>query len=174
VIHVTESIDELSLWANELARGLVPRDPFLVFGQYSMGDPTRAPAGKETAWAYTHVPQGTELDLYRFVERMEERVEELAPGFRSLVRARHAMGPADLERANENLVGGAINGGTSKLHQQLVWRPTTGLGRPATGIAGLYLASSSAHPGGGVHGGCGAIAARAALRRSRFALDSVI
>jgi phytoene dehydrogenase-like protein len=165
VIHVADGIDELSLWANELARGLAPREPFLVFGQYSIGDPTRAPAGKETAWAYTHVPQGAELDVAAFADRMEERVEALAPGFRALVLARHVMGPADLERANENLVGGAINGGTSKLHQQLLWRPTTGLGRPETGIAGLYLASSSAHPGGGVHGGCGAIAARVALRK---------
>ena len=166
VIHVTEGMDELTETTGELARGLVPRDPFLVFGQYSMGDETRSPAGKETAWAYTHVPQGASFDLDGLVERMEERLEALAPGFGGLVRGRHTMGPADLERANENLVGGAINGGTAKLHQQLIWRPTTGLGRPETPIAGLYLASASAHPGGGVHGGPGAIAARAALRKS--------
>jgi phytoene dehydrogenase-like protein len=146
----------------------VPEKPFLVFGQYSMGDPTRCPAGKEVAWAYTHVPQGAELDEPAFVERMEERVEELAPGFRELVRARHIFSPAALERSNRSLVGGALNGGTAQLHQQLVFRPTAGLGRPETPIRGLYLASSSAYPGGGVHGAPGANAARAALTAARL------
>src|SRR5581483_4949700 len=95
VVHVAEGIDELSQWANELARGLIPREPFLVFGQYSMGDATRAPAGKETAWAYTHVPQGASVDLDEFADRIEERVEALAPGFRSLVRSRNVMGPTE-------------------------------------------------------------------------------
>ena len=97
-------------------------------------------------------------------EQVEERLEAFAPGFRALVRARHVLTPAELERRDENLVGGAFNGGTAQLHQQLVLRPIPGLGRPATPIRRLYLASASAHPGGGVHGGPGAIAARAALR----------
>jgi phytoene dehydrogenase-like protein len=96
---------------------------------------------------------------------MEERIEALAPGFRDLVRARRIAGPADLEAADENLRGGALSGGTSQLHQQLIFRPIPGLGRPETSVKGLYLASASAHPGGGVHGGPGAIAAKAALHK---------
>ncbi|MCP9487974.1 MAG: NAD(P)/FAD-dependent oxidoreductase [Gaiellaceae bacterium MAG52_C11] len=165
VIHVAESIDELTVTASELARRLVPSNPFLVLGQYSMGDPSRQPEGKETAWAYTHLPQGVEPgDL---AERMEARVEALAPGFRALIRKRHAWTPELLERANENLLGGALNGGTAQLHQQLIFRPVPGLGRAETPVRGLYLCSSSAHPGGGVHGGPGAIAARTALRNPR-------
>jgi len=95
-------------------------------------------------------------------------VEELAPGFRGLMRARHVFSPAGLERANRNLVGGALNGGTAQLHQQFVFRPTSGLGRPETPVRGLYLASSSAYPGGGVHGAPGANAARAALTAARL------
>jgi phytoene dehydrogenase-like protein len=164
VIHIAEDMDELSAWAAALERGVVPREPFVVLGQYAMGDETRAPAGKETAWAYTHVPQGAKTDAAEIAARIETRVEELAPGFGALVLARHVAGPDDLERANENLVGGAINGGTARLRQQLVRRPPGSFGRPETGIRGLYLASASAHPGGGVHGGPGAIAARCALR----------
>jgi phytoene dehydrogenase-like protein len=84
------------------------------------------------------------------------------------VRGFHVSSPQDLERTNPNLVGGAINGGTAQLHQQFVFRPTPGLGRPETPVARLYLASSSAHPGGGVHGGPGAAAARAALAHHRL------
>jgi phytoene dehydrogenase-like protein len=173
VVHVADGLDELSISTGELARRLVPRDPFLVCGQYSMADPTRMPEGREVAWAYTHVPQGIEYDADALTERIEERVEALAPGFRSSIRARAVRGPAELERENANLGGGAIGGGTAQLHQQLVWRPITGLGRPETPIAGLYLASASAHPGGGVHGGPGAIAARAALNGERLGRAAV-
>ena len=165
VVHVTESVDELSVTQSEIARGLVPTNPFLVLGQYSMADPTRMPDGKEVAWAYTHLPHGASSD--GLVERMEERIEALAPGFRGLVRNRRVWKPADLEAANENLRGGSLNGGTTQLHQQLVFRPVPGLGRPETPVKGLFLASSSAHPGGGVHGGPGAIAAKAALHKLR-------
>lgn len=168
VVHVADSVDELTQTMAELAQRLVPTKPFLVFGQYSMGDPTRCPPGKEVAWAYTHVPQGVEFDEEAFADRMEARVEELAPGFRGLIRARHVFAPSGLERANRSLVGGALNGGTAQLHQQLVFRPTSGLGRPETPIRGLYLASSSAYPGGGVHGAPGANAARAALTAARL------
>jgi len=165
VIHVAESIDELSVTASELARGVVPTDPFLVMGQYSMADPSRQPAGKETAWAYTHLPQGA--DPGDLAERMEARIEALAPGFRDLIRNRFVWTPSVLEQANENLRGGALNGGTAQLHQQLIFRPVAGLGRPETPVKRLFLCSSSAHPGGGVHGGPGAIAARAALHKLR-------
>jgi phytoene dehydrogenase-like protein len=95
---------------------------------------------------------------------MEREVEAVAPGFRDRILDRSIAGPRQLEAANANLVGGALNGGTAQLHQQLVFRPVPGLGRPETPVAGLFLASASAHPGGGVHGACGANAARAALR----------
>ena len=101
---------------------------------------------------------------------MQARLERLAPGFGSRVIARRVLGPHELEQRNENLVGGAINGGTSQLHQQLVFRPVPGWGRAETGIRGLYLASASAHPGGGVHGAPGMNAARAALLHHRVRL----
>ncbi|HEU5044105.1 MAG TPA: NAD(P)/FAD-dependent oxidoreductase, partial [Nocardioidaceae bacterium] len=96
--------------------------------------------------------------------RMQALVEEHAPGFSSRVVSRRVLGPRELEARDENLVGGAINGGTARLRQQLFLRPVPGLGRAETPVKGLYLASASAHPGGGVHGACGANAARAALR----------
>jgi len=182
VVHLARSVDELTSWSAELAAGRVPGRPFVLFGQHTVADPGRAPAGKHTAWAYTHVPraaQGDSLgqlsgrwspdDKERFADRIEEVVEEMAPGFRGLVLKRHVMAPADLEARDEALRQGAINGGTAQVHQQLVFRPTPGLGRPETPVAGLYLASSSAHPGGGVHGAPGANAARAALASSRWA-----
>jgi phytoene dehydrogenase-like protein len=161
-VHVAESVDVLTRMSADLATGRIPADPFLILGQQSMTDPTRQPAGKETAWAYTHVPAGP-VDAEAMADRMEDRIEELAPGFRDLVRGRHVLSPGGLQARNPNLQGGATNGGTAQLHQQLVFRPTAGLGRPETPVAGLYLGSSSAHPGGGVHGACGANAARAAL-----------
>ena len=174
VVHVADSVDELTRSTAELAQGRIPERPFLVFGQYSLGgagDATRCPPGKEVAWAYTHVPTGTDdqAELDRLVERMEDRVEALAPGFRGLVRARHVMTPLDLEGRDANLAGGALNGGTAQLHQQLLFRPTWSLGRPETPVARLYLASAASHPGGGVHGGPGMIAARAALNAGRAA-----
>jgi phytoene dehydrogenase-like protein len=131
-VHVAGGMDELTVFAHQLTLGQVPSEPFVILGQTSTADPTRSPAGTESAWGYTHVP--------------------LHP------RAH------DLEDTNGNLVGGAVNGGTAGIHQQLVFRPTPGLGRPETPIERLYLASSSVHPGGGVHGAPGANAARAALR----------
>jgi len=100
---------------------------------------------------------------------VEAEVERLAPGFRALIRRRHLQTPLDLEANNRNLVGGAINGGTAQLYQQAIFRPYPGTGRPATPVPGLYLASASAHPGGGLHGGAGGNAATAALRRERAA-----
>jgi phytoene dehydrogenase-like protein len=177
-VHVAGSLDELTLGAAELAAGRLPTEPFLIMGQMTTTDPTRSPAGTESAWAYTHVPATVRDgsgrrplsggDVAETVRRIEQRVEDLAPGFRDLILARHVAGPADLEAANANLVGGDIGGGTYQLHQQLVFRPFPGLGRPETPIPGLYLGSASAHPGGGVHGACGANAAKAALARHRL------
>jgi phytoene dehydrogenase-like protein len=179
-VHVVESVDELTESHSQIRRGLLPAKPFLIMGQQSMTDPTRMPAGRETAWAYTHVPRELRGDAAgsiplpfdesaheRLADRMQERIEELAPGFASSIRGRHVMAPSDLQRRNPNLVGGAINGGTAQLFQQLVFRPYPGLGRAETPIRSLYLASSSAHPGGGVHGACGSNAARAAVAHDR-------
>lgn len=165
-VHIAESLRFLEQATEALERRSVPERPFLVFGQYSMADPTRMPPGAEVAWAYTHVPQGgswDEPELETIAGRMEDEIERLAPGFRELIIARSIMGPQELQAHNRNLVGGALNGGTAQLQQQLIFRPVLGNGRPETPIPGLYLASASAHPGGGVHGAPGAIAAQALL-----------
>ncbi|MEP6463857.1 MAG: NAD(P)/FAD-dependent oxidoreductase [Frankiaceae bacterium] len=176
-VHIGGKLDNLSRYAHALDLQLIPERPFVIVGQMTTSDPTRSPAGTESAWGYTHVPWRARGDAAgqltgdwtvasereRFLDRLESQVEAFAPGFRDLIQARHIQFPHDMEAADGNLVGGAINGGTAGLHQQLVFRPVPGLARPETPIPGLYLASSSAHPGGGVHGGCGANAARAAL-----------
>ncbi|WP_129785315.1 phytoene desaturase family protein [Promicromonospora panici] len=155
--------------AAALSKGEVPERPFLVLGQMTTADPTRSPRGTESAWAYAHVPHGVDWTADAVAEqtdRMEDALDRVAPGFRDTVAGRSVQGPVDLEAADANLVGGAINGGTSAVHQELVFRPTSGLGRPETPVDGLYLASASAHPGGGVHGACGWNAARVALAAS--------
>jgi phytoene dehydrogenase-like protein len=181
-VHVADSVEELSEANGQISGGLVPARPFLLVGQMTTTDPTRSPAGTEALWAYTHVPQrvrgdagGEEItgawddaERERFADRMQARIEERAPGFSSRIRGRRVLGPRELEAANPNLVGGAINGGTSQLHQQLVLRPVPGWARAETGIRGLYLGSASAHPGGAVHGAPGMNAARAALAHSRW------
>ena len=180
-VHMADGMEHFVASAADLASGRIPARPTLVVGQMGVADPTRSPAGTETAWAYTHVPQeirgdaGGDLkgvwDLAEadaFAERIEAEIERLAPGFRSLVRARYVATPPILEASNANLVGGAVNGGTAQLHQQLIFRPVPGLGRAETPVRGLYLGSASAHPGGGVHGGCGSNAARAALAWDRL------
>ena len=167
-VHVGASMELLGAAAEDLERGRIPDRPFLVLGQYAAADPTRAPPGADSAWAYMHVPQGATPDLEHLAERIESEIERLAPGFRDRIAARRLAGPRELEAADANLVGGAINGGTAKLRQQLFLRPVPGLARPETGIRGLYLGSASAHPGGGVHGAPGAIAARALLARERL------
>ena len=176
-IHVAEGMDALTRTSSQLSRNLIPDRPFLVLGQYASFEPSRAPEGKECAWAYTHIPQNSkgdsgedgltgrwdERETEIFADRMEAEVERLAPGFRNLIRKRHIYNPRGLERSNRNLVGGAVNSGTAQIHQQLIFRPTPGTGRAETPLPGLFLAGSSAHPGGGVHGAAGANAARAAV-----------
>ncbi|GAB3763871.1 phytoene dehydrogenase-like protein [Nocardioides ginsengisegetis] len=181
-VHIADSVGQMSRAFREVADGAVPAEPFLLAGQMTTSDPTRSPAGTESMWAYTHVPQQVTRDTggdgirglwdhddcERFADRMQARIERLAPGFGSTVLARRVLGPRELEARNANLVGGSINGGTARLRQELVLRPVPGLGRAETGIAGLYLGSSSAHPGGGVHGAAGMNAARAALAHARL------
>ena len=180
-VHVADDVADMSAALSQVAAGHVPANPFLLAGQMTTSDATRSPAGTESFWAYTHVPQETRGDAgddgltgawdhdecERFADRVQARVEALAPGFGARVLARRVLGPRELEARDANLVGGAINGGTAQLHQELVFRPVPGLGRAETGVAGLYLGSASAHPGGGVHGAAGMNAARAALAHAR-------
>jgi phytoene dehydrogenase-like protein len=181
-VHLAESLDEVLRWQHEIDHRAIPSRPFLLIGQMSTADPSRAPAGCEALYAYTHVPQHTTSDAggggitgswdrddaERMADRMQDRIEEYAPGFTSRVLTRRVLGPRELEAGDENLVNGALNGGTARLRQQLVLRPLPGLGRAETPVRGLYLASASAHPGGGVHGACGSNAARAALLHTRL------
>jgi phytoene dehydrogenase-like protein len=181
-VHVADSVDEMTQTLAQVASGVVPDRPFMLTGQMTTSDASRSPAGTESFWAYTHVPQSDrpvtdELgeitgrwdhdDCERFGDRVQARLERLAPGFGSRVVARRVLGPRELEARNANLVGGSLNGGTAQLHQELVFRPVPAMwGRPETGVRRLYLGSASAHPGGGVHGAPGANAARAALAAS--------
>lgn len=168
-VHLGADLDGLAGVANDLACGRVPRTPFLLLGQMTTADPSRSPAGTESVWAYTHVPRGQQWPqarLARRAERIEQVIEEHAPGFRDRIVGRVVSGPAEMEGHNPSLVEGAINAGTSAIHQQLVFRPVPGLGRPDTVVDRLFLSSASAHPGGGVHGAAGANAARAALARN--------
>ncbi|HZF89083.1 NAD(P)/FAD-dependent oxidoreductase [Streptomyces sp.] len=178
-VHLADGVDELTRFAAQIAMRQVPDRPFALFGQMTTADPARSPKGTESAWAYTHVPLDAASDAGGegltgawgpdeqeiMADRVERQVERFAPGFRSLIRARRVLAPPTLEALDANLHHGAVNGGTTSLHQQLVFRPLPGTGRPETPVAGLYLASAGAHPGGGVHGAPGANAARAALRR---------
>jgi phytoene dehydrogenase-like protein len=182
-VHVADSVEEMTQTLAQVSGGVVPDRPFLLTGQMTTSDPSRSPAGTESFWAYTHVPQpamtrrdaGEEVsgrwdhdDLERFADRMQARIEARAPGFGDLVAARRVLGPHELEARNANLIGGAVNGGTSQLHQELVFRPVPAMrGRASTGVPGLFLASASAHPGGGVHGAAGANAARSAIWHRR-------
>ncbi len=157
-LHLGGTLDAIAAAEAAPWQGRPAERPFVLLAQPSLFDPTRAPAGRHTAWAYCHVPHGCAADL---TERIEEVIEQYAPGFRRRILARHTMGPSDLERHNPNLVGGDINGGVQDLRQTLA-RPTWRAYR--TPVPGLYLCSSSTPPGGGAHGMCGYFAARAALR----------
>jgi phytoene dehydrogenase-like protein len=162
-VHVGGSAAEV-LASTTLAGGL-PERPFLLLGQQSLADPTRAPAGKHTAWAYAHGPQSLDWasEQHRHVERMEAQVERFAPGFRERILGRHVLGPADLQRRNANLVGGDVGGGSYAL-DQLIFRPLPSLSPYRTPLRGLYLGSAATFPGGAVHGVPGRAAARLALR----------
>ena len=163
-VHVGGGEDELLATLAATSTGL-PGRPFMLLGQQSLADPARAPAGKHTVWAYTRGPRrgidwAAEQD--RHVERMEAQIERYAPGFRDRILARHVLGPADLQARDPNLVCGDVGGGSYRL-RQLVFRPVPSLSPYRTPLAGLYLGSAAAYPGGGVHGVAGDAAARAAL-----------
>jgi len=168
VIHAGDSLADLTAFTHEVRAGHLPTKPYLVIGQQSLVDPSRAPAGGHTLWAYSRVPNelpgGWAARREPFADRVESWIERLAPGFRELIRGRAIFAPPDLEAMNENLVGGDLGGGSATLSQQLFFRPAFPYFRYRTPVRGLYLASASAHPGAGVHGACGFNAAHRALR----------
>ena len=159
-VHLGGTLDEIAASEETAVRGEHSERPFVLLVQPSLFDDDRAPNGKHTAWAYCHVPEGSTRDM---TEVIEAQVERFAPGFRDLVAARSAMGPAEVERRNPNYIGGDINGGAQDL-RQLFTRPVARPVPYSTPVEGLYICSSSTPPGGGVHGMCGYWAARAALR----------
>jgi phytoene dehydrogenase-like protein len=160
-LHLCGSDSELLASERAPWEGRAPERPFVLLAQPSVFDPTRAPAGHHTAWAYCHVPNGSGVAM---TERIERQIERFAPGFRDCVEARFVAGPAVLEGQDANLVGGDIAGGATTLSQMFT-RPTAQLDPYRTPLAGVYLCSSSTPPGGGVHGMCGYWAAQAALAR---------
>ena len=160
-VHLGGTLEEIAAAEAAVARGGIPERPYVLVAQQSLFDPGRAPAGKHTLWAYTHVPNGSTADA---LPALEAQLERFAPGFRDLVLERSVLGPAAMEARNPNYIGGDINGGSADL-RQLFARPVARPNPYRTPLDGVYLCSSSTPPGGGVHGMCGHHAARAALRR---------
>ena len=163
-VHLGGSLEEIARGEAETAAGRVPDRPFVLLTQTSLFDPTRAPAGRHTVWAYCHVPNGSTVDA---TDRILGQIERFAPGFRDRILASAATGPARLEAANPNDVGGDIAGGRLDL-RQLFTRPSLRILDPyATPDPAICLCSASTPPGGGVHGVSGMLAARSALRQLR-------
>lgn len=157
-VHLGGTLEEIAAGERAIWRGQTPERPFVLLAQHTLFDPTRAPAGRHTAWAYCHVPNGSQQDM---LPRIEAQVERFAPGFRSLILARSVMPPAELEAHNANLIGGDISGGSMDFRQmflRLAARPS------ASAPWRVYLCSSSTFPAPGVHGMCGYSAARECLR----------
>lgn len=166
VVHAGDSVEDLVRFTRQVRRGELPDNPYLVIGQQSLLDSTRAPDGCQTLWAYSRVPSAADwaAESERFADRVEARIEGLAPGFRALIKARKIWAPPALQAMDANLVGGDLGGGSNQWTNQLIFRPAFPHFRYRTPVRGLYLASSYAHPGAGVHGMCGFNAARRALK----------
>ncbi len=160
-VHLGGTMDEVAHAEREVWSGRHPERPFVLLSQPSLFDPSRAPEGRHTAWAYCHVPNGSDFDM---TDRIEAQVERFAPGFRERILKRSVRPPSALEEYNPNYVGGDINGGVQDLGQ-LFSRPASMLSPYTIPSTNLFICSSSTPPGGGVHGMCGYFAARAALRR---------
>jgi phytoene dehydrogenase-like protein len=159
-VHLGGTAEEIAESEADCWKGKVSQNPYMLFVQSAAFDPSRAPAGKHTGWAYCHVPNGSRIDMTPYMER---QIERFAPGFRDLVLDRHTYTPATMEQYNANYVGGDINGGAF-IASQLLTRPVFRAVPYSTPVKGLYLCSASTPPGGGVHGMCGYYAAQAALR----------
>ncbi len=159
-VHIGGTLPEIAASEHAVVKGEHPERPYVLLVQQSLYDPTRAPEGKHTVWAYCHVPNGSTFDMS---ERIESQIERFAPGFRDRILARSTMNSLQVERYNANYVGGDINGGVQDLWQFFT-RPTIRLVPYTTPAKNIFICSSSTPPGGGVHGLCGYYAARAALR----------
>jgi phytoene dehydrogenase-like protein len=170
-VHVGGTVADLRRALHDIADGRLPEQPFLLAGQQSIADPSRAPAGGHTAWAYSHTPPDVDWSPARerdaFADTIERQIERFAPGFRDRIIARHILTPDDMQARDANLVGGDVGGGSYAL-DQLVFRPMVTLNPYATSMRGLYFGSASAFPGGAVHGIPGYAAAKAALRGARL------
>jgi phytoene dehydrogenase-like protein len=160
-VHLGGTAEEITASESAARQGQHAERPLVLLAQPSLFDPSRAPAGKHTAWAYCHIPNGSTVDM---LERIENQIERFAPGFRDCVLARRVFSPGTLESMNANLIGGDINGGALDVGQFL-FRPT--MRHYATSSPKVYLCSSSTPPGGGVHGMCGYHAAKLAISRLR-------
>ncbi len=153
-------MDEIASAEREVWSGRIPERPFVFLSQPSLFDTGRAPDGLQTAWGYCHVPNGCPADM---TDRIEAQIERFAPGFHDIILAKHVMAPADMESYNPNYIGGDIAGG-SQSFEQIFLRPLGRWRAYATPANGIYICSSSMPPGGGVHGMCGYLAAKRALR----------
>jgi len=159
-LHLCGTIAEVARSEAEVNAGRHPEQPFCLVAQPGVVDPSRAPAGQHTLWAYCHVPAGSDLNM---TDRIEAQIERFAPGFRDRILARSVRTAADMERYNPNYVGGDIASGAATV-RQTIGRPVLRWNQYRTPLPGVYLCSASTRPGGGVHGMCGAWAARTALR----------
>jgi phytoene dehydrogenase-like protein len=161
-VHLGGTLEEVAASEHAVHSGRTSERPYVLLAQQSLFDPSRAPDGRHTAWAYCHVPHGSTVDM---TARIEAQVERFAPGFRDRIIGRHAMNTEAVHRHDPNYIGGDINGGVADL-RQFIRRPNLGLHPWKTPMAGVYLCSSSTPPGGGVHGMCGWLAANEVLRHA--------
>ena len=160
-VHVGGTLEEIAVAENDVWHNRHPEKPFVLVAQQSLFDSSRAPAGKQTLWAYCHVPHGSTMDM---TDRIETQIERFAPGFRDLILARHTFTTSQLEAHNPNYVGGDITGGANVLSQVLA-RPFPRIDPYSTANPKIFLCSASTPPGGGVHGMCGYLAAQSAIRK---------
>jgi phytoene dehydrogenase-like protein len=159
-VHLGGTLEEITTSERLVWEGKHSIRPYVLVAQQSLFDPTRAPLGKHTAWAYCHVPNGSTFDMTQIIE---SQLERFAPGFQDCILARSTKSPSEFEQYNSNYIGGDINGGAQDIYQ-LFTRPVAKLNPYSIPIKGMYICSSSTPPGGGVHGMCGYFAAKSALK----------
>jgi phytoene dehydrogenase-like protein len=159
-VHLGNTLEEIAAGEQNTWNGRITEKPYVLLAQQSLFDAARAPAGKHTAWAYCHVPNGSTTDM---TSAIENQIERFAPGFREIILAKHTMNTAQLEEYNPNYIGGDINAGVIDICQ-LFTRPALRWSPYKTSAKGLYLCSASTPPGGGVHGMCGYNAAKRVLK----------